>query len=131
MTDTYSKLLGLGGSSPTPPDSRIKEPVQAPTQKEKKSDAPARQQTRTPAKKAIPQASLKKTQPSNPAESPSSRSNQVLDTSLLTTKEKTKYGTYLADETIEKIGIRAIQLKRDSHQIVQEAMNQYFEKLEK
>ena len=56
---------------------------------------------------------------------------KTLDTSLLTTKEKTKYGTYLTDESIEKISIRAIQLKRDSHQIVQEAINQYFERLEK
>ena len=57
--------------------------------------------------------------------------DKTLDTSLLTTKEKTKYGTYLTDESIDKISIRAIQLKRDSHQIVQEAINQYFERLEK
>jgi hypothetical protein len=63
--------------------------------------------------------------------SPLSRSEQTLDTSFLTTKEKTKYGTYLTDESIEKISIRAIQLKRDAHQIVQEAINQYFDKLEK
>jgi hypothetical protein len=53
------------------------------------------------------------------------------DTSLLTTKEKTKYGTYLTDESIQKIQIRAIQTKRDGHQIVQEAVNQYFERLKK
>jgi hypothetical protein len=63
--------------------------------------------------------------------SPSLPSEKTSDTSLLTTKEKTKYGTYLTDESIEKISIRAIQLKRDSHQIVQEAINQYFERLEK
>jgi hypothetical protein len=56
---------------------------------------------------------------------------EIQDTSLLTTKEKTKYGTYLTDESIEKIRIRAIQMKRDDHQIVQEAVNQYFEKLGK
>jgi hypothetical protein len=62
---------------------------------------------------------------------PALRQEKTLDTSLLTTKEKTKYGTYLTDESIEKISIRAIQVKRDSHQIVQEAINQYFERLEK
>ena len=53
------------------------------------------------------------------------------DTSLLTTKEKTKYGTYLTDESIQKIQIRAIETKRDSHQVLQEAVNQYFKKLAK
>jgi hypothetical protein len=56
---------------------------------------------------------------------------EVLDSSLLTTKEKTKYGTYLTAESIEKISIRAIQTKRDAHQVVQEAVNKYFAEFEK
>jgi len=67
----------------------------------------------------------------SPPVSPPSHSEHTLYTSFLTTKEKTKYGTYLTDESIEKISIRAIQLKRDAHQIVQEAVNQYFKKVEK
>ena len=61
-------------------------------------------------------------------DSPNKKIQANIDTSLLTTKEKTKYGTYITDETIEKIRIRAIQLKRDDHQIVQLALNKYFEK---
>jgi hypothetical protein len=53
------------------------------------------------------------------------------DTSLLTTKEKTKYGTYLTDESIQKIAIRAIETNRDAHQVLQEAVNLYFKKLAK
>jgi hypothetical protein len=64
-------------------------------------------------------------------ESPPQNQVKTLDSSLLTTKEKTKYGTYLTTESIEKISIRAIQTKRDSHQVVQEAVNKYFEEFEK
>ena len=63
--------------------------------------------------------------------SPISRPDQTDDTSFLTTKEKTKYGTYLTDESIQKIRIRAIETNRDDHQVLQEAVNQYFKKLAK
>ena len=95
--------------APTPPVPEVSSPPPLPL--------PA-----SPTKK--PRTEQQRPVPAPPQETP-------LDTSLLTTKEKTKYGTYLTDESIEKIGIRAIQLKRDSHQIVQEAINQYFERLEK
>jgi hypothetical protein len=63
--------------------------------------------------------------------SPTSRPDQTVDTSFLTSKEKTKYGTYLTDESIKEINLRAIETNRDSHQVLQEAVNQYFEKLAK
>jgi hypothetical protein len=98
----------------------------------KKTDLLANQQTtKDVSTHTPPQAPQATGQATNPPLSPSARSEHTLDTSLLTTKEKTKYGTYLTDESIEKISIRAIHLKRDAHQIVQEAVNQYFEKQEK
>jgi hypothetical protein len=63
--------------------------------------------------------------------SPISRSDHMVDTSSLTSKEKTKYGTYLTNESIKKINLRAIETNRDSHQVLQEAVNLYFEKLAK
>jgi hypothetical protein len=63
--------------------------------------------------------------------SPISQPDQTIDTSFLTSKEKTKYGTYLTDESIQKIKLRAIETNRDSHQVLQEAVNLYFKKLAK
>jgi hypothetical protein len=63
--------------------------------------------------------------------SPTPHTGHMGDTSLLTTKEKTKYGTYLTNESIQKIRIRAIETNRDDHQVLQEAVNQFFEKLAK
>jgi hypothetical protein len=132
MADTYSKLLGLSGA-PTPPTHPGKaKPIQVPPPQEKKTPWLANQQTSKAVRKRTPQKAPHPTgQEISPPVSPPSRPVRTLDTSLLTTKEKTKYGTYLTDESIEKISIRAIQLKRDAHQIVQEAINQYFDKLEK
>jgi hypothetical protein len=134
MADTYSKLLGLS-NAPTPPstDSGKSKPVQATQPQAKKASLLANQQTRKLVNKkaALHEAPTHMGQESRPLVSPPVPPEKTLDTSLLTTKEKTKYGTYLTDESIEKIGIRVIQLKRDSHQIVQEAINQYFERLEK
>ena len=70
-------------------------------------------------------------QQTNKNDSPLSRPSVAEDTSLLTTKEKTKYGTYLTDESIQKIQIHAIETNRDSHQVLQEAVNLYFKKLAK
>jgi hypothetical protein len=132
MADTYSKLLGLSETQ-TPPSAAGKpNPIQTPAPKKKKTTLLANQQTTKGVSQQPPQkAPLPIGQEASPSASPPSRSEQTLDTSLLTTKEKTKYGTYLTDESIEKISIRAIQLKRDAHQIVQEAVNQYFNKVEK
>ena len=88
---------------------------------------------RKPQPKEIPDKEAKN-QPSTTSTKSNSLppdAHDVQDTSLLTTKEKTKYGTYLTDDSIEKIRIRAVQMKRDDHQIIQEAINQYFERLEK
>ena len=85
------------------------------------------QPEKKPAKEAQKQLSKTSTERNLPVPV----AHDVQDTSLLSTKEKTKYGTYLTDDSIEKIRIRAIQTKRDDHQIIQEAINQYFERLEK
>ena len=132
MADTYSKLLGLSDSNTPPSDSGKSDPAKTSVLREKKTRLLANQQTtKDVSTHTPPQAPQATGQATRPPVSPSARSEHTLDTSLLTTKEKTKYGTYLTDESIEKISIRAIHLKRDAHQIVQEAVNQYFEKVEK
>jgi hypothetical protein len=132
MADTYSKLLGLAGAPTLPSNTGKGNPAQSPLPQENKAGLLAKKQT---SKLVKPRASKDATKPMSqetPAPvSPLRDSPTPLDTSLLTTKEKTKYGTYLTDESIEKISIRAIQVKRDAHQIVQEAVNQYFDRLEK
>jgi hypothetical protein len=121
MADTYSKLLGLSETNPPTVESRKTQPAQRSKQKAKKTSKPANQQTSTEAVKAT-------TQEANTPVSPTPRPAQASDTSSLTTKEKTKYGTYLTNESIQKIRIRAIETNRDDHQVLQEAVNQYFEK---
>jgi hypothetical protein len=98
------------------PEQKAPSPVGAPSPSQT-VPSPETKKTRTERKKASP--------------APSPRPETPLDTTLLTSKEKTKYGTYLTDESIEKINIRAIQMKRDSHQVVQEAINNYFDTLKK
>jgi hypothetical protein len=124
MADTYSKLLGLSETNPPAVDSGKAQPVNAPNQKAKKTSKLANQQTSKGEVKAT-------TQEAKTPVSPAPRPAQASDTSSLTTKEKTKYGTYLTDESIQKIRIRAIETKRDDHQVLQEAVNEYFEKLAK
>ena len=131
MADMYSKLLGLSGE-PTPPTPPAKEkPARTPEPSEKQTRVQADQHTSPPAK---PQRHREESQPighaSKVQHSPPQKPKKTPDTSLLSTKEKTKYGTYLTDESIQKISIRAIHTNRDAHQIVQEAVNQYFEHLE-
>ncbi len=123
----YDILLEEPKKSPgaTPPPAPVKEkPPHEPVLDKKKTDLLANQQRNKEAKKqpnkTMPKISF-----------PPADAQDVQDTSLLTTKEKTKYGTYLTDASIEKIRMRAIQTKRDDHQIIQEAINQYFERLEK
>jgi hypothetical protein len=124
MADTYSKLLGLSETHTPASEPRKPQPAQTPREREKKTHKPANQQT---SKEGI---KLTSQEPNAPV-SPTRRPEKTSDTSLLTTKEKTKYGTYLTDESIQKIRIRAIQTHRDDHQVLQEAVNQYFEKLAK
>ena len=124
MADTYSKLLGLSETNPPAIESRKAQPAQTPRQKAKQTSKPANQQT---SKKEVKVT----TQEASTPVSPTPRPAQASDTSSLTTKEKTKYGTYLTDESIQKIRIRAVETKRDDHQVLQEAVNQYFEKLAK
>jgi hypothetical protein len=121
MADTYSKLLGLSETNPPAVESGKAQPAQAPKQKAKKTSKLANQQT---SKEGVKPS----TQAANSPVSPTSPPKQLDDTSFLTTKEKTKYGTYLTDESIQKIRIRAIETNRDDHQVLQEAVNQYFEK---
>ena len=45
----------------------------------------------------------------------------------LSTKEKKKYGTYLREDSIYKIQVRAIQTKRKDHEVLQETVDFYFE----
>lgn len=131
MADTYSKLLGLS-DAPTPQsDSGRVTPAQA-TKPQKKAPVATNQQTSKLAKKQVHQSTntLTEKDTNTPVSlSPSPEKN--FDTSLLTTKEKTKYGTYLTEDSIENIRIRAIQTKKDDHQILQEAVNKYFEGLKK
>jgi hypothetical protein len=123
MTDTYSKLLGLSDKPKLPEAAKPQsEPDQQP-QKEKISLL-ANQQTSKEVKKQTSNELI--------AHSPLQGSEkQPKDTSLLLTKDKKKYGTYLTPASIEKISIRAIQTNRDAHQVLQEAINKYFENLEK
>ena len=46
-----------------------------------------------------------------------------------TTKEKRKYGTYLRDDSILAIQLLAVQTQRKDHEVVQEAVDRYFENL--
>jgi hypothetical protein len=132
MADTYSKLLGLSDAQTPPSDAGKARPVQTLARKEKKTPLRTNQHTTKAVSQHTPQHAPQPIgQEIGPPVSPPPRSEQSLDTSLLTTKAKTKYGTYLTDESIEKISIHAIQLKRDAHQIVQEAVNQYFKNLKK
>ena len=122
MADMYSKLLGLSETNPPAVESGKAQPAQTPQLKTKKTSKPANQQTSKEGDKPS-------TQEANSPVSLTPRLDQTDDTSSLTTKEKTKYGTYLTNESIQKIRIRAIETNRDDHQVLQEAVNQYFEKL--
>jgi hypothetical protein len=124
MADTYSKLLGLSETNPPAVESGKAQSAQVPKQKVKKTSKPANQQTSKRESKPT-------TQETTLPVSPTPRPEHSDDTSLLTTKEKTKYGTYLTDESIQKIRIRAIETNRDDHQVLQEAVNLYFKKLAK
>jgi hypothetical protein len=124
MADTYSKLLGLSETNPPAVESGKAQPAQPPRQKAKKTNKLANQQTSKETVKATPQEV-------NKPVSPTPRPEHSGDPSLLTSKEKTKYGTYLTDDSIQKIKFRAIETNRDDHQVLQEAVNQYFEKLAK
>jgi len=124
MADTYSKLLGLSETNPPTVESEKAQPAQPPRQKAKKTNKLANQQTSKETVKATPQEV-------NKPVSPTPRPEHSGDPSLLTSKEKTKYGTYLTDDSIQKIKFRAIETNRDDHQVLQEAVNQYFEKLAK
>ena len=124
MADTYSKLLGLSETNPPTVESGKAQPAQPPRQKAKKTNKLANQQTSKETVKATPQEV-------NKPVSPTPRPEHSGDPSLLTSKEKTKYGTYLTDDSIQKIKFRAIETNRDDHQVLQEAVNQYFEKLAK
>jgi hypothetical protein len=124
MADTYSKLLGLSETNPPAVESEKAQPAQPPRQKAKKTNKLANQQTSKETVKATPQEV-------NKPVSPTPRPEHSGDPSLLTSKEKTKYGTYLTDDSIQKIKFRAIETNRDDHQVLQEAVNQYFGKLAK
>jgi hypothetical protein len=115
----------------TPEQEAPSQATPSPKPGKKKTGLLANQQTSKTAKSSTPQITNPPADQERSPISPSPILEKTLDTSLLTTKEKTKYGTYLTDESIDQISIRAIQLKRDAHQIVQEAINQYFEKFEK
>jgi hypothetical protein len=124
MADTYSKLLGLSETNAPSTASGKSQPAQTPNQKERKTSKLANQQTSKEGNKAM-------NQPTNAPDSPIRNSALSQDTSFLSTKEKTKYGTYLTDESIQKIRIRAAETNRADHQVLQEIVNQYFEKLAK
>ena len=114
---------------PTPPVVPLPSKIQqsnviSQPNKERKTSKLANQQTSKEGNQA-------KNQPANAPDSPSRNSTLSQDTTLLSTKEKTKYGTYLTDESIQKIRIRAAEMNRADHQVLQGIINQYFEKLAK
>src|SRR2546421_9444199 len=109
MADTYSKLLGLSDTHTPPSDSGKAKPAQKPLSQEEKVPFRANQQTSKEVKKHIPHVMLTQTtKNTHSLVSTTPSIDKTLDTSLLNTKEKTKYGTYLTDESIEKIRIWAI-----------------------
>jgi hypothetical protein len=57
----------------------------------------------------------------------SSQSSSQSNIQPLSTKEKKKYGTYLREDSISKIQVHAIQVKRKDHEVLQEAVDFYFE----
>jgi hypothetical protein len=57
----------------------------------------------------------------------SSQSSSQSNIQPLSTKEKKKYGTYLREDSISKIQVHAIQTKRKDHEVLQEAVDFYFE----
>src|SRR5688572_30472928 len=111
MADTYSKLLGLSETNPPAVESGKAQPAQPPRQKAKKTNKLANQQTSKETVKATPQEI-------NKPVSPTPRPEHSGAPSLLTSKEKTKYGTYLTDDSIQKIKFRAIETNRDDHQVL-------------
>lgn len=118
--------------SSTPPQEK-KELAQSPPLVESKfASKQVNQQTnKEVSKQATKEARKRAAKEVNTPGTSTSNTHKLLDTSLLTTKEKSKYGTYLTEESIEKIRICAAQTKRDDHQVLQEAVNQYFRKLDK
>ena len=53
--------------------------------------------------------------------------NQQTSKLPLSTKEKKKYGTYLREESILNINVRAAQEQKKDHELVQEIVDYYFE----
>src|SRR5919202_4640667 len=53
------------------------------------------------------------------------------DANQHSTKQKRKYSTYLTEESVLAIQMHAIQTKRKDHEIVQEAIDRYFETTKK
>src|SRR4051794_31177267 len=52
--------------------------------------------------------------------------NQQTSSSPLSTKEKKKYGTYLREDSIVDIHIRAAQDRKKDHELLQEIVDFYF-----
>ena len=63
-----------------------------------------------------------------PNQYPSKSANlqTIKPTSHQTTKEKKKYGTYLREDSILAIQLLAVQTQRKDHEILQEAVDQFF-----
>jgi hypothetical protein len=53
--------------------------------------------------------------------------NQQTSKTNLSTKEKTKYGTYLREDSIMNIQIAAAQAKKKNHEMLQDIVDVYFE----
>jgi hypothetical protein len=61
----------------------------------------------------------------------SKETNQQTSGIVLSTKEKKKYGTYLREDSILNIQVHAIQTKRKDHEVLQDAVDYYFAKINK
>jgi hypothetical protein len=92
----------------------------------------ANQQVSKESKKQINKEIKKQTsKETNQYPSKSANSQTIKPTNHQTTKEKKKYGTYLREDSILAIQLLAVQTKSKDHEILQEAVDQFFVNLKK
>src|SRR5439155_22709208 len=92
----------------------------------------ANQQVSKESKKQINKEIKKQTsKETNQYPSKSANSQTIKPTNHQTTKEKKKYGTYLREDSILAIQLLAVQTKGKDHEILQEAVDQFFVNLKK
>ncbi len=87
----------------------------------------ANQQTsKEPNKQISKEIKKQASKETNQYPSKSANLQTIKPTSHQTTKEKKKYGTYLREDSILAIQLLAVQTQRKDHEILQEAVDQFF-----